>query len=74
MKLMDSAGNLRLLCDRCNADLKGHPHAVVGIHGGDVRLFHGGCAAESFQFLRNDADRQLSIPEFLAELQAAAGL
>jgi hypothetical protein len=74
MKITEMSGALQILCDRCGVSVKGHPGAVVGLHGPDICILHAGCASESRQFLRNDADRQIALSAFLSELTTAAGL
>jgi hypothetical protein len=73
MKIRDQNG-LQWACDRCDVTIKGYGDAKVALHGPDVRVFHARCAAESYQFVHNEASRELTVSAFLAELQAAAGL
>jgi hypothetical protein len=75
MNIIDRNGVVELLCDRCRVSVKSDPNAVVGLQGPDIRVYHAGtCTDESFQYLVNSADRQLSLAAFMVELSAAAGL
>jgi hypothetical protein len=75
MKIQDISGKLEWRCDRCAVSLRVQAEgAVVGLHGPDVRAYHRDCAEQAFQFLHFDADRRISLADFVRELTAAAGL
>jgi hypothetical protein len=74
MKIVDQGTGVAVLCDACGADVKGRTDTIVGLHGREQVIVHPWCQGTFDYYFRVNAERTLTLAQFVAELQAAAGV